>query len=313
MATPIIIDCDPGIDDSVSILLALASPEVEVLGISVVCGNIPLERTIDNALKVCELAGRPDIAVYGGAARPLIREPLYGEFSGETGLGSVNLPTSSHKVEAQHAVDFLVSRLLAAAKSGQRITLCTQGPLTNVALALRHTPAIANGIERIVMMGGAYRESGNRTMAAEFNILADPHAAHIVLSSAVPIVALPLDATFQAIATPERVARIRSIGNPVSGIVADLLTFWDRKDVARYGSLGGPLHDPLVIAYVLRPDLFKSQRARVFVEYESKIALGQTIADWWNKSGEAANVDIVGEVNADGFFDLLCERLARYP
>ncbi|WP_342358818.1 nucleoside hydrolase [Terrarubrum flagellatum] len=309
---PVIIDCDPGIDDTVAILTALASPELDILGISVVSGNAPLERTVRNALQICELAGRPETPVYSGCFRPLMRAPIRGQFSGVKGLGSANLPDPSKKQEATHAVRFLVDTLTEAGRTGRKITLCTLGPLTNIAVALRHGPEVAAGIERIVMMGGAFREAGNRTMTSEFNILVDPHAAHIVFSSDIPVIVQSLDATHQAIATPERIAKIRSVGGRVAELVADLLTFWDRKDVARYGSLGGPLHDPLVIVYLLRPDLFKTEQARVFVQHESEVSMGQTIADWWNKSGETPNAQIVSKVDADGVFALISERLARY-
>lgn len=309
---PIIIDCDPGIDDAVAILTALASPELDILGVTIVSGNAPLERSVRNALQICELAKRPDMRVYAGCFRPLLRAPIRGQFSGAKGLGSVTLPDPLKQIESAHAVRFLVETLTEAGRAGRKITLCTLGPLTNIAVALRHGPEVAAGIARIVMMGGAFREAGNRTMTAEFNILVDPHAAHIVFSSDIPIVVQSLDASHQAIATPERVAAIRAAGGPVATIVADLLTYWDRKDVARYGSLGGPLHDPLVIAWLLKPDLFKTELARVFVQHESEVSMGQTIADWWGKSGETPNAQIVSKVDADGFFALIGERLARY-
>lgn len=312
-ALPIIIDCDPGIDDAVAILTAMASPELEIIGVCAVSGNAPIERTVRNALQICELAGRPRTPVFSGCFRPLLREPIRGQFSGAKGLGSVALPDPVKQAEPQHAVRFLVETLTQAGRTGRKITLCAMGPLTNVAMALRHGPEIEAGIERIVMMGGAFREAGNRTMTSEFNILADPHAAHIVFSSDLPIVVMSLDASHQAIATPERVSAIRAVGGPVSPVVADLLTYWDRKDLARYGALGGPLHDPLTIAWLLRPDLFEAERARVFVQHESEVSMGQTIADWWNKSGVTPNADIVSKVDADGFFALLMERLARYP
>ena len=308
----IIFDCDPGIDDAVALLLALASPELDVLGITTVNGNIPVEATAKNALAVCRLAGRDDIPVYAGAYRPLLREAIRAEFSGTSGLGNVKLEEPTRSVEKDHAVDFLVRSLSAAAASGERITLCITGPETNIALALRHTPAVARGIERIVLMGGAFRTGGNRSRTAEFNILADPHAAAIVFSSGVPLTILPLDATFQAMATPERVAALRAVGGKVAETVADILTFWDRKDVKRYGSLGGPLHDPLVPAWVIRPELFESEQVNVEVEWRSDLCLGQTVADWWGRTDNPPNADVVMKVDADGFFALLGERLARY-
>ncbi len=311
-ALPIIIDCDPGIDDAVAILTALVSPELDVLGISAVCGNRPLAETAHNALLVRELSGQLRIPVYAGCFRPLFRDPIHGQFHGTKGLGSVELPAPTKPSEKDHAVVFLLETLKSAKKENRKITLCTLGPLTNIAVVLRMCPDMADSIERIVMMGGAFREAGNRSMTSEFNILADPHAAHIVFSSEIPLVILSLDATHQAMATPERVAAFREAGGPVARTVGDLMAFWDRNDIRRYGSRGGPLHDPLVIAYLLRPDLFETETARVFVQYEAEISMGQTIADWYGKSGLAPNASIVTKVDADGVFSLLTERLARY-
>lgn len=312
MVTPILFDCDPGVDDAVALLMALSSPSLELRGITVVAGNVPLERTLRNALQLRDLAGRPDVPIYSGCERPLFREPIYGQFHGTSGLGNVVLPEPLGSAEPGHAVDFLVRQLLDAAASGRKITLCTTGPLTNIGLALRHSPGIAEGIERIVMMGGAFHQAGNRTMTSEFNVLTDPHAAHIVFSSGLPITVMSLDASHQAIATPERVAAIGRLPGHVAQTVAQIMIFWNRNDPKRYGGPGGPLHDPLVAAYLLRPELFGGEAARVFVECQSELSMGQTIADWWGKSGEASNATIIGKVDADGFFALLSECLVRY-
>jgi len=309
---PIIVDCDPGIDDTIALLAAFVSPELKILGITPVCGNQPLERTVRNALQVCELGGRTDIPVYAGCFRPMLREPIHGQFHGSTGLGHTTLPEPKKTVETMSAVDFLLEAFGAAAEKGERITLCCLGPLTNVAVALRMKPQLVDGIERIVMMGGAYREPGNRTMTSEFNVLADPHAAHVVFSSGVPIVALALDATHQVMLRPEHVAEFFRVSGRISETLAALMAFWDRNDVRRYGSRGGPLHDPLVIAYLLAPDLFQTEKAHIFVEYESELCMGQTIADWYGKSGQAPNADIVTKVDADGVIALFLERLGRY-
>ena len=309
---PIIIDCDPGIDDTIALLTAFVSPELDVLGITPVCGNQPLERTVRNALQVCELGGRTDVPVYAGCFRPMLREPIYGQFHGKSGLGNTNLPEPTKTTEPISAVDFMVETLSAAALSGRPITLCCLGPMTNLAIALRMKPQIAGGVERIVMMGGAYREPGNRTMTSEFNMLADPHAAHVVFSSGIPLVALALDATHQVMLKPEHVAQFASVSGRISETLAELMAFWDRNDVRRYGSRGGPLHDPLVIAYLLAPHLFETQRARVFVEHESELCMGQTIADWYGKSGLEPNADIVTKVDAEGIIQLFFDRLSRY-
>ncbi|KLK91303.1 nucleoside hydrolase [Microvirga vignae] len=311
-ALPIIIDCDPGIDDTIALLVAFVSPEFNVLGITPVCGNQPLERTMRNTLQICELGGRSDVPVYAGCFRPLLRDPIHGQFHGKTGLGNTVLPDPVKMAEEKSAVDFMIESFEAAAVNGQRITVCCLGPLTNIAVALRMKPTIAHGIERVVMMGGAYREPGNRTMTSEFNVLADPHAAHIVFSSGIPIVALALDATHQVILTPSHVTRFAAVSGRISKPLSELMAFWDRNDVRRYGSRGGPLHDPLVIAYLLAPQLFEAQKARVFVEHESELCMGQTIADWYGKSGLEPNADIIVKVNADGVIDLFLDRLSRY-
>ncbi|MBM7046033.1 MULTISPECIES: nucleoside hydrolase [Rhizobium] len=309
---PIIIDCDPGIDDTIALLTAFVSPELDILGITPVCGNQPLERTVRNALQVCELGGRTDIPVYAGCFRPMLREPIYGQFHGKSGLGNTNLPEPTKTAEPISAVDFLIETLSAAALSGRRITICCLGPMTNLAIALRMKPQIAKGVERIVMMGGAYREPGNRTMTSEFNMLADPHAAHVVFSSGIPLVALALDATHQVMLKPEHVAQFASVSGRISETLAELMAFWDRNDVRRYGSRGGPLHDPLVIAYLLAPHLFQTERARVFVEHESELCMGQTVADWYGKSGLEPNADIVTKVDAEGIIQFFLDRLSRY-
>lgn len=309
---PIIVDCDPGIDDTIALLTAFVSPELEILGITPVCGNQPLERTVRNALQVCELGQRTDIPVYAGCFRPMLREPIFGQFHGKTGLGNTVLPEPVKTVEPKSAVDFLIDTLTAAAQEKKRITVCCLGPMTNLAVALRMNPQIAEGIERIVMMGGAYREPGNRTMTAEFNVLADPHAAHVVFSSGIPIVALALDATHQVMLKPEHVAQFSNVSGRISQTLAELMAFWDRNDARRYGSRGGPLHDPLVIAYLLAPHLFATERARVFVEHESELCMGQTIADWYGKSGLEPNADIVTKVDAEGIIAFFLDRLSRY-
>jgi purine nucleosidase len=312
MALPIIIDCDPGIDDAIALLSAFVSPELNILGICAVCGNQPLERTVRNALQITELGGRGDIPVYAGCYRPMFRAPIHGQFHGESGLGKTELPPPVKEVESLHAVNFLIESCESAIARQEKITLCSLGPLTNLATALSMKPSIAGGIERLVLMGGAYREAGNRSMTSEFNMLADPHAAHVVFSSQIPTVVLSLDATHQVILTPEHVARFIAVSGRISQPLGELMAFWDRNDVRRYGSRGGPLHDPLVIAYLLAPALFTTEKARVFVEHESELCMGQTVADWYGKSGQEPNVEIVTHVNAEKVFALFYGLLARY-
>jgi purine nucleosidase len=312
-AIPILIDTDPGVDDAVAILLALASPELEVRAITAVAGNVPLADTARNARKVCELAGRPDVAVHAGCRKPLLRSQIFGKYANGGGLAGDTLPAPAMPLRPQHAVDVLVSELGRAARGeGAKITVCTLGPLTNLAVALAHSPAIARGIEKIVVMGGAFAALGNRSIAAEFNMLADPHAARIVLASGAPIVLVPLDLTFQALATPPRLGAIRSLGNRVGEAVFKLLTHTDRSDVARFGVEGGPLHDPTVIGLLLRPDLYRGRPAFVDVECDSPLTLGHTVVDWQGRTGKAPNATVMTAIDSDGFFALLTERLGRF-
>jgi len=308
----IIIDCDPGIDDAIALLSAFVSPELNILGICTVCGNQPLENTTRNALQITELGQRIDIPVFAGCHQPMLRAPIHGQFHGKTGLGNSEFAAPEKQAETQHAVNFLIEQCEAAAESDQPITLCVLGPMTNLATALRMKPQITAGIARVVMMGGACREAGNRTMTSEFNMLADPHAAHIVFSSSLPITMLPLDATHQVILTPEHVAGFVNIAGRISQPLGELMAFWDRNDPRRYGSRGGPLHDPLVIAFLLAPALFSTENARVYVECDSELCMGQTVADWYGKTALTPNVDIVTGVDSEKVFALFYELLSRY-
>lgn len=309
---PVIIDCDPGIDDAIALLSAFVAPQLNILGICTVCGNQPLPNTLRNALQITELGQRTDIPVFAGCHQPMFREPIHGQFHGENGLGNTAFPAPQKQPETLHAVNFLINSCEQAIRDNHPVTLCVLGPLTNLATALRMKPQIAAGITRVVLMGGAYREAGNRTMTSEFNMLADPHAAHVVFSSELNITVLPLDATHQVILTPEHVGKFINVSGRISQPLGELMAFWDRNDIRRYGSRGGPLHDPLVIAYVLAPELFGSEKARVFVEYNSELCMGQTVADWYGKSGQTANVDIVTRVDTTKVFMLFYELLSRY-
>jgi purine nucleosidase len=306
----IIIDTDPGQDDAVAILLALASPELDVLGITAVAGNVPLRLTEKNARKICELAGRPDIKVYAGAIRPLLRTLVTAEeVHGESGLNGPQLPEPTMPLQAPHAVDFIVETLMQ--EEAGTVTLCPLGPLTNIALALIREPRIAPRIRGIVLMGGGFFEGGNVTPAAEFNIHVDPHAADIVLKAGVPTVMMPLDVTHKALTTARRVAAIRALGNGVGIATAEMLEFYERFDEEKYGTDGGPLHDPCVIAYLIKPDLFRGRQCNVSVEIASELTMGMTVVDWWGVTNRAKNAIVMRHVDDDGFFALLTERLGR--
>ncbi len=307
----IIIDTDPGQDDAVAILLALASPEeIELLGITAVAGNVPLALTSVNARKVCELAGRPDIPVYAGAEAPLTRPLVTAEHvHGSTGLDGPELPAPTMPLQPVHAVDFIVETLRV--EPAGSVTLCPLGPLTNIALALQRAPDIAPKIREIVLMGGAYFEVGNITPAAEFNIYVDPEAAAEVFGAGAPVTVLPLDATHKALTTEDRLNRFRGLGTAVGDAVADWTDFFQRFDKEKYASPGAPLHDPCVIAYLLQPGLFSGRHINVEIETLSELTRGMTVADWWGVTKRPKNATFLGDVDAEGFFDLLVERIGR--
>ncbi|MFZ5961482.1 nucleoside hydrolase [Thalassococcus sp. BH17M4-6] len=307
----IIIDTDPGQDDAIAILLALASPEdLTVLGITAVAGNVPLPLTQENARKVCELAGFPETRVFAGCDAPLKR-PLHTaeHVHGQTGLDGPTLPAPTMPLQDQHAVDFIIDTLRAEPPG--TVTLCPLGPLTNIATVLQRAPDIAGRVQEIVLMGGAYFEVGNITPTAEFNIYVDPEAADIVFKSGIPVVAMPLDVTHKALVTKARNDAFRALDTPVGIAVAQMTDFFERFDKEKYGSAGAPLHDPCVTAYLIRPDLFSGRHINVEIETGSELTLGMTVADWWRVTDRPANATFIGDLNAQGFFDLLTERLAR--
>ena len=313
MKRKIIIDTDPGQDDAVAILLALASPEeLDVLGIVAVAGNVGLDNNSRNALKVVELSGRSDVPVYAGCSRPLRRPLVTAEHvHGDSGLDGPVLPAPKLALKAQHGVDFIIDTLRT--HEAGTVTLCPLGPLTNIAMALIKAPDIAERIQEIVLMGGAYFEVGNITPAAEFNIYVDPEAADVVMRSGVPITMLPLDVTHQMLSTKDRIAAIRGIGNRAGAAVAQMLEFSERFDLAKYGLNGAPLHDPCVTAYLLRPALFTGRRINVTIEVSSELTMGMTVADYWQITDRPRNVNYIRSGDAEGFYALLLERLARLP
>ena len=307
----IILDCDPGQDDAVAILLALASTEeIEVLGITTVAGNVPLEKTQRNARLMCDLAGRTDVSVYAGCSRPILRPLHTAEYvHGREGIDGAEIREPETPLAAEHAVDFIVETLRRA--EDDSVTLVPVGPLTNIASALVKAPELAPRIREIVLMGGAMREGGNTTPSAEFNIYVDPHAARVVFECGRPIVVMGLDVTHQVLATPERVSRIRSLGTRTGETVASMLQYFNRFDSEKYGSEGAPLHDPCTIAYLLKPDLFRGKRVRIDVETASDLTMGATAVDFWGVTGKVPNALWTHGVDAEGFFHLLTERLGR--
>jgi purine nucleosidase len=311
VARKIIIDCDPGQDDAVALLLAFASPdEVDVIGITAVGGNVPLELTQRNVRMMCDLAAS-NAPVFAGCDRPMQRPLRTAEMiHGETGIDGIEVFEPRAALQEQHGVDFIVDTLLAA--DDDEITLVPTGPLTNIGTAISRQPGILPKIREIVLMGGAMREGGNRTPSAEFNILVDPEAADIVFRCGRPITQLGLDVTHQVLSTRDRVERIRALGNPVAIATAGMLGFFDRFDTEKYASAGAPLHDPCTIAYLVRPGLFDGKVCNVAVETQSDLTLGHTAVDFWHVTERPRNVNWIHSVDADGFYDLLVERLSRY-
>ncbi|MFP7571465.1 nucleoside hydrolase [Marivita sp. S2033] len=310
-ARKIIIDTDPGQDDAVAILLALASPEeIEVLGLTAVAGNVPLALTQKNARIVCELAGRPETRVFAGCDAPLARKLVTAEHvHGKTGLDGPTLPDPTMQLQDGHAVDFIIDTLRA--EPSGTVTLCPLGPLTNIAVALQRAPDIAGRIQEIVLMGGAYFEVGNITPTAEFNIYVDPEAAKIVFACGAPITVMPLDVTHKALVTKPRNDAFRALDTPVGLAVAEMTDFFERFDKEKYGSDGAPLHDPCVTAYLIDPNLFTGRHINVEIETRSELTLGMTVADWWGVTDRAPNATFMGDLDSDGFFTLLTDRIAR--
>jgi purine nucleosidase len=311
MPRKIIIDTDPGQDDAVAILLALASPgELDVVAITSVAGNVPLDLTTLNALKMVELAGRPEVPVHAGSVTPMVRPLITAEYvHGATGIDGADLPEPSTPVADGHGVDAIVD-LLMASEPGT-ITLCPLGPLTNVGMAMVREPRIVPRIAEIVLMGGGFFEGGNTTPTAEFNIYVDPHAADIVFRSGAPITVMSLDVTHRALIAPRHMERFAAIDSPAGRAVHGMLEFYERYDVDKYGMEGGPLHDPCVIAHLLVPGMFRGREVAVAVETTSELTMGMTVVDWWNLTPNPSNATWMREVDADGFFDLLVERMGR--
>ena len=308
----LIIDTDPGQDDAVAILLALASPEINLLGITTVAGNVPLALTQENARKICDLAGRTDMQVFAGLDRPLVRPLVTAEHvHGRTGLDGPVLPDPETPLQEQHAVDYIIDTLRREPTGS--VTLAPIGPLSNIAMAMQRAPDIIPRIRQIILMGGAYFEVGNITPAAEFNIYVDPHAAQIVFASGVPVIMMPLDVTHKALTRTDRVAALRAIGNRTGVAVAEMLEFFERFDEAKYGSDGGPLHDPCTVAYVIAPDIFNGRPCNVEIETASPLTMGMTVVDWWQVSSRPHNALVIGDLDADRFFELITERLATLP
>jgi inosine-uridine nucleoside N-ribohydrolase len=299
MTIPVIVDCDPGHDDAIALLLALASPEIDLVGVTTVHGNQTLDKTTDNALRVLALVGRADVPVAAGADRPLVRDlHVAAHVHGESGLDGPELPPRASEPVADGAVDFLLQH------TTPDTTLVPLGPLTNVALALDR--GLRPG--RIVLMGGSIAE-GNMTPAAEFNVWADPEAAQRVFRSGLDVTMIGLDVTHAALLTPAWAERFRAAGR-VGTFVAELVEFFKRYHQRTYGWDGAPIHDAVALAHAFRPGLVRTERLNVEIETESELCRGRTVVDRWHRTDREPNADVGVEVDAGAFFGLLLERVA---
>jgi purine nucleosidase len=304
----IILDCDPGHDDAVAIMLAAINPKIELLGITVVAGNQKLEKTVNNALKVCNHLNL-DVPVYSGMSRPMIREQLIADdIHGETGLDGPKFEELKIKAEDKHAVNFIIDTLM---NSDEKITLVPTGPLTNIGMAIRFEPRIIEKINRIVLMGGSY-QLGNMTPAAEFNILADPDAAHIVFSSGVKVVMMGLDLTRQASATKEVVEKIKSLNNKASKLFVDLMEFFAASQKNVFGWSAPPVHDPTTIAYIIDPECIEVKPMFCEIELWSERSYGRTLCDYFGILKKEPNVDVAVKLDFDRFWNLIYENLKLY-
>jgi inosine-uridine nucleoside N-ribohydrolase len=300
-ATPVLIDCDPGHDDAIALLLALASPELELLGVTTVAGNQTLEKTTANAIRVLEFAGRADIPVAAGADGPLVREPsVAANVHGETGLDGPDLPPPQSTPVNRHAADFLADKIREA---GGGVTLIPVGPLTNVALMLALHPDARP--ERIVLMGGAIAE-GNVTPAAEFNIWCDPEAAERVFNSGIDVTMIGLDVTHKALFTQAHIGRLTG---RVGKMVTELLRFYGKFHKEIYGFDGSPIHDAVAVAHVVSADLVDTMERNVEIDIDSTLCRGRTVVDLWRRTERSPNAHVGVEIDADGFLELLIERI----
>ena len=307
----LIIDTDPGADDVVALLFALASPqELNIRALTTVAGNVRLDKTSRNARLAREWAGREDVPVYAGAPKPLMRTPIYAEnIHGKEGLSGVTVHEPKKGLAEGNAVNYLIDTLKTA--KPHSITIAILGPQTNLALALIQEPEIVQGIKEVVVMGGAYFNGGNITPVAEFNLFADPQAAEVVLKSGVKLTYLPLDVTHKILTSESRLKQIAALNNNASKLVGGILNEYVKGDMEHYGLSGGPVHDATVIAYLLKPELFTGRSVNVVVDSREGPTFGQTIVDWHDGLKAPKNAFWVESGDAQGFFDLLTQRLAR--
>lgn len=309
----IIIDTDPGQDDAFAILFALGSPQdLEVVALTAVGGNVPVALTSRNAQQIAELAGRPDLPVFAGCSRPMVKQLKTAEYvHGSTGIDGCTLPEPARPLREQHAVNFMVDALMSAPEG--EITVCTLGPMTNLGMAMVMEPRIIPRIREVVLMGGGFFQGGNATPAAEFNIWVDPHAAHVVFESGAPIAMASIDCTYTALMTPEWLQSLRALGTRSAIEAANMADFYRQYGSHKFPTEGRPIHDACVTGYLLAPHLFQQRQCNVTIEIASPETNGMTVVDWWHVTGRRRNCNVLGRVDADGFFALMLERIGNLP
>ncbi|GAX02594.1 inosine-uridine preferring nucleoside hydrolase [Secundilactobacillus pentosiphilus] len=307
-ARKIILDCDPGHDDAITMMMAYAHPDIDLLGITIVAGNQTLKKTVHNGLNVAQLLDM-DVKLYPGMPQPLVREQVVaGNIHGKTGLDGPTFEALKRTAEKENGVQFIIDTLMA---SDGDITLVPTGPLTNIATAMRMEPLIIPKIKEIVLMGGAYG-TGNFTPSAEFNIFADPEAAHVVFKSGAPIVMMGLDLTNQTICTPDVIERMEAIGNKAGKLFGDLMRFTLKTQFEEFGLEAGPIHDATTIGYLIDPTLFDMQDMFVEVDINRGPCYGRTVCDELNVLKQTPNAKVGKKINRDGFFDLVADCIKTY-
>ena len=300
--TPILLDCDPGHDDAIAIVMARRSAAIDLRGVTVTCGNAPLDKTVSNALRVLEFIGAPHIPIAAGCYRPLARPLVLGTADGPSGLeGSPYLPAATKTVQPLHAVDFIAKTLR---DSSEPLRIVATGPLSNLGLFVLKHPGLLPRIKDITWMGGVFYRMSEIITPTEFNACCDPEAARLVLDSGVPITAIGLDVTMQVLVEAPQFAELEKINTALGRVVVDWLRFYEKLHRKSMG-IGGALHDPLAIATIIDPTLVRTRPAHVAVDLSGSYTLGATVADFWNERGLAPNANIATEVDADRFFDLL--------